>query len=63
MSESEFRQRARVVSRTNRKEADVGNIVVELTRGMHGILMNEGRVINWSACNHRCLTFGRMMRE
>lgn len=39
MSENEFRQRVKMVSGPNRKGVDVDNVVVQLTRGMHDILI------------------------
>lgn len=74
VSEDEFRQRTGVVTRTNRKGVDIGNVVVELTRGMHDILINEEQAyIDWSVgkvndftnvlCYHHCFIFGHMMRE
>ena len=72
--ENGFRQRARVVTRTNKKGVNVGNVIVELSVGMHEILLNEWRVyVKWRSCNvrdfvnvlrcHRCFAFGHMMRE
>lgn len=72
VSENEFRQRARVVTR--KKGVNVGNVIVELLREIHEILMNEGRVyVNWRSCKmrdfvnvlrcHRCFAFGHMIRE
>ena len=43
-SENEFMQRARMVTRSSRKGLNVGNVIVELSRDMHEILLNEGRV-------------------
>ena len=74
VSENEFRQRARVVTRTNKKGVNVGNVIVELSVSMHEILLNEGRVyVKWRSCKvrdfvnvlrcHRCFAFGHMMRE
>ena len=74
VSEDEFRQRVRVVSRTNRKGVNVGNVVVELNRRMHDILMNQRRVyVKWKVCKvrdfvsvmrcRRCLAFGHTTRE
>ena len=74
VSESDFRQRARVVTRTNKKGVNVGNVILELSVGMHEILLNEGRVyVKWRSCKvrdfvnvlrcHRCFAFGHMMRE
>lgn len=39
VSENKFRQRAKVVLRTNHKGMDIDNVVVELPRGTHDILM------------------------
>ena len=74
VSENEFRQKVRVVSRMNRKSVNVGNVVVELSRSMHDILMSKRRAyVKWKVCKvgdfvnvmrcHRCLAFGHMMRE
>ena len=74
ISENDFRQRARVVTRSSKKGVNVGNVIVELSRGMHEILMNEERVYEkWRSCKvrdfvnvlrcHRCFAFGHMMRE
>ena len=71
---NDFRQRARVVTRSSKKGVNVGNVIVELSRGMHEILINEGRVyVKWRSCKvhdfvnvlrcHRCFAFGHMMRE
>ena len=38
LSESEFRQRARVVTRTSKKGVNVGNVILELSVSMHEIL-------------------------
>ena len=35
MSESDLRQRARVVTRKNKKGVNVGNVILELFVGMH----------------------------
>ena len=72
MSESDFRQRARVVTRReNKKGVNVGNVILELSVGMHETLLNEWRVyVKWRSCKvrdfvrcHRCFAFGHMMRE
>ena len=66
--------RARVVNRTSRKGANVGNVVIELFQGMRDVLLREGRVyVKWCACKvkefinvlrcHKCFAFGHMMRE
>ena len=74
MSESDLRQRARVVTRTNKKGVNVGNVILELSVCMHEILLNEGRVyVKWRSCKvrdfvnvlrcHWRFAFGHMMRE
>ena len=61
VSESDLRQRARVVTRTNKKGVIVGNVILELSVCMHEILLNEGRVFVLRC--HWCFAFVHMMRE
>ncbi|CAK9796337.1 Uncharacterized 50 kDa protein in type I retrotransposable element R1DM [Anthophora quadrimaculata] len=74
VSESEFKERSRVVNRTNKKDANVGNAIVEVSKGVRDVLMDEGRMyVKWRACKvkeyvsvlrcHKCYAFGHMMRE
>ena len=74
ISEEEFQLRARIVNRTSKKGMNVGNTVIELSKGMRDVLLREGRVyVRWRACKvrefvnvmrcHMCLAFGHMMRE
>lgn len=74
VSEREFRERVRIVSRTNKKDASVGNVIIELSVSMYNALMNEGRLyVQWRACKlrefvnvlrcHKCCAFGHMAKE
>ncbi|CAK9816194.1 Uncharacterized 50 kDa protein in type I retrotransposable element R1DM [Anthophora plagiata] len=74
MAECEFKDRTRIVNRTNKKNASVGNVIVEVTKSVRDVLMDEGRVyVKWRACKvkdyvnvlrcHKCYAFGHMMRE
>ena len=74
LSEKEFKERVRVVSRMNRKGVNVGNVIIEVSNKMRDILVREGRVyVKWRACKvrefvnvlrcHKCFAFGHMMRE
>ncbi|CAK9834510.1 Uncharacterized 50 kDa protein in type I retrotransposable element R1DM [Anthophora retusa] len=74
MSEGEFKDRSRVVNRMNRRNANVGNVVVEVTKSVRDALVEEGRVyVKWRACKvkdyvnvlrcYKCYAFGHMMRE
>lgn len=74
VSEDEFKERVRVVSRTNKKDSNLGNVVFEMSVRMWNRLMSEGRVyIHWRACKlrefvsvlrcHKCVAYGHMARE
>ena len=74
VSEKEFKERVRVVSRMNRKVVNVGNVIIEVSNRMREILVREGRVyVKWRACKvresvnvlrcHKCFAFGHMMKE
>ena len=54
VSEKEFKERVRVVSRMNRKVVNVGNVIIEVSNRMREILVREGRVyVKWRACKVR----------
>lgn len=74
VSEKKFKDRVRVVSRTSKKDAKVGNVIWELSVKMWNKLMSEGRVcVGWNACKlrefvsvmgcYRCCAFGHMAKE
>ncbi|CAK9834361.1 Uncharacterized 50 kDa protein in type I retrotransposable element R1DM [Anthophora retusa] len=74
ISEAEFKDRTRVVNRMNRKNASVGNVVVEVAKGVRDVLVEEGRVyVKWRSCKvkdyvnvlrcYKCYAYGHMMRE
>lgn len=74
VTEMEFKERVRIVSRASKKGADVGNVIVEVSKRMRDVLMNEERVyVKWRACKvrefvnvmrcYKCFAFGHMMRE
>lgn len=74
VSEKEFKERVRVVNRSNKKDANVGNIILEVSVKMFNELMKEGRMyMGWRACKmkeyvnvlrcHKCCAFGHMARE
>lgn len=74
ITDSEFRERVRVINRTNKKGVNVGNVILEMSKKMRDVVMNEERVyINWRACKvkdfvnvmrcFRCFAFGHMVRE
>lgn len=72
--EDEFRERVRIVSRNNKRDAICGNVILEVSSRVKTIVCNEGRVfVNWSAFRirefvnvlrcHKCYALGHMMRE
>ena len=74
VSEREFRQPARVVTRTSKKGVNVGNVFLELSGDKHENLLNDGRVyVKWRSCKvrhfvnvlrcHPCFAFGHMIRD
>lgn len=74
VSENEFKERVRVVSRNSKKGAACGNMIMEVSKRMLEVLHEEGRLyINWRAFKfkefvsvlrcHKCYAFGHMMRE
>lgn len=74
VSREEFMERVKVVSRNNKKDACVGNVIVEMSRSVRDIVLKEGRVyVRWCACRvkefvnvlrcYKCFAFGHMMRE
>lgn len=74
VSEGEFKERVRIVSRGGKKDAACGNVVLEVPSKMKNVLCNEGRVfVCWKAFRvkefvnvlrcHRCYAYGHMMRE
>lgn len=74
VSENEFKERVRVVSRNSKKGAVCGNMILEVSRRIVEELHKEGRLyINWRAFRfkdfvsvlrcHKCYAFGHMMRE
>ena len=44
VSENEYKERARVVNRMNRKGVNVGNVIMELSKKMCDVLVREGPV-------------------
>ena len=74
VNKNKFKERVRVVSRTNRKGMNVGNVEIEMSKRMRDVLVREGRVyVKWRACKvkefvnvlqcHKCFAFGHMMRN
>lgn len=73
-TESEFKERVRIVSRNIKKGATYGNMILEVSSAIRRILNVEGRVyIDWRAFKvrdfvgvlrcHKCYAYGHMMRE
>lgn len=60
MSVEEFSERVRIISRGGKKDAVVGNVVIEVSRSACERLISEGRMyVEWSAFKVR-LCFGVM---
>lgn len=74
VTKSELDERVRIVNRSNRKDAAVGNVIMEVTVCMRNAVCKAGRVfVGWSAFRmkeftsvlrcYKCFAFGHMMRE
>lgn len=71
---SKFRERARVVSRNSKKNAECGNVIMEVSKQMKDVIFQEGRLfVNWYAFRVKefinvlrwlkCYAYGHIMRE
>jgi len=74
VSESEFKERVRIVSRGGKKVAACGNVILEVPSRVKNVVCTEGRVfVGWKAFRvkefvnvlrcRRCYAYGHMMRE
>lgn len=51
VTENEFKEKVRIISRTDMKGANVSNVVMEVSKRMSDVLVCEGRVyVKWRAC-------------
>jgi len=74
VSESEFKERVRIVNRGGKKGAACGNVILEVPSRVKNVVCTEGRVfVGWKAFRvrefvnvlrcHRCYAYGHMKRE
>lgn len=74
VSFEEYKERTRIVSRSNKKGMKEGNVIMEVSKKVRDLLVREGRAyVRWRACKvkefvhvlrcHKCFAYGHMMKE